>query len=99
MAADVWRVKDMYGRIYIYESEKLFIRRFKLSIGDYEDRITWMAQHPNGSSYTPKVPEGHRIENDVWVAQQLDKEMIREYLRKRQSRVLRREARSRGYKY
>lgn len=98
MAADVWKVKDMYGRVYLQETEKLFIRRFKMVTGDYEERIEWMAQHPNLNAWKPSPPEGYRIINDAWVAQELDKEMMRVYLEKRQIKRMKREARTRGYK-
>ena len=101
MAADVWKVKDMYGRVYLFENEKSFIRRFKTCSRDYHERLQWIDQHKNLNSnmWMPAKPEGYRIINDAWVPQELDKEMMKSYLSKREKQMMKREARSRGYAF
>lgn len=85
--ADVWKVKDMWGRSHLYENEKSFTRRMKSSLAEYEERLQWQAKNPGASTlWGPKQPEGFKIENDVWVTVTLDKAELDLYLKRRHDR-------------
>lgn len=101
MAANVWKVEDVFGRTFYYEEQKKFEKRFKTACGEYADRVAWEQQHRPNQPLPAflRSPKGFRIENDVWVEQQLDKEMMKEYLSKRETRRAKREARQHGYKF
>lgn len=87
MAANIWKLVDMYGRTYYYEDEKRFNKRHMSVKVEKHFRVLWDARQGNPNSWIREV-QAYRIVNDDWVAQEIDREAFEKAVAKREIREL-----------
>ena len=81
---NLWRVKDMYGRLYYYENEALAKKRHKaVLVKESVERHAWQTRNGKGSSpHYWQQPEGHQAIYDVWQPMSIEQNVLDKAIQK-----------------
>lgn len=88
MAANIWKLSDMFGRTYYYEDEKKFKKRYMKVKIERHFRDVWDKRQGNPTPSWLREVEGYRIVNDDWVLQEVDEAEYKKAVDKREVREL-----------
>lgn len=95
MAANIWKLEDMYGRVYYYEDEKRFNKRHMAVKIERHFRDIWDKRQGNTNPSWLREVKGYRIINDEWVLQEVDQKEFQKQVDKREVRELQQSLRMR----
>ena len=86
MAANMWKLTDVYSRVFYYEDEKRFLKRFKAVLLEEAKVLEYHKRNGTSASSWCRKPAGYRMINDAWVEQEYAGSDIQDALIKAQER-------------